>query len=138
MADKISEPNGDKAMINEAELTDLECLALDKMKPTVDRGKVDAGEHEVDFTIRVFGTVKVSEDNESIIAAAVPWERVGLIALSKLSAASRNKILREALGDEDVSNEIKEEAIAVADTLKGKTRKMKNGQVRTEIVIEAA
>lgn len=123
-------------MIEQATLTDLQRLAILKLAPEVDRGKIEAGEYDVDFTVRISGHVKVSEDHESIIAAAVPWEKVALLALSKLNETSREKIVRDALGDPEVSNELKSEALAIADVLKGKTRKQKLGPVRTELVVQ--
>ena len=125
-------------MIDEANLNDLQRLALSKISPEVDRGKVEAGEHEVDFTVRVSGLVKVSKNHESIIAAAVPWERVALLALSKLNESSRDKIVRDALGDKEVANDLKDEALAIAAVLKGVTRKEKLGGVRTELVVHEA
>lgn len=49
----------------------IEALALSKVK--FDRDTVVAGDHAVDFTVHVKGTVSVSEDYERDATTSVPW-----------------------------------------------------------------
>lgn len=122
-------------MIDQIGLSDLERLMLAKLAPEADREGISVGKHDVDVTLRLFGTVSVGKDHEAVIPAAVPWERVALLALSKLNLATREKIVEDALGEREISaNEIKAEALVVADRLKGETKRMRRGPVRLEIV----
>jgi len=52
-------------------MNDIQMLALSKVK--FDRDMIPAGEHSVDFTVRVIGTVKVSEDYERDATTSIPW-----------------------------------------------------------------
>ena len=52
-------------------MNDVQKIALSKVK--FDRDNVPSGEHCVDFTVRVRGTVKVGEDYEKSATTSVPW-----------------------------------------------------------------
>ena len=52
-------------------MNDIQKIALSKVK--FDRENVPTGEHSVDFTVRVRGTVKVGEDYEKSATTSVPW-----------------------------------------------------------------
>lgn len=52
-------------------MNDIQKIALSKVK--FDRDNVPSGEHRVDFTVRVRGTVKVGEDYEKSATTSVPW-----------------------------------------------------------------
>lgn len=52
-------------------MNDIQKIALSKVK--FDRDSVPSGEHRVDFTVRVRGTVKVGDDYEKSATTSVPW-----------------------------------------------------------------
>lgn len=52
-------------------LSDLQKLVLSKVK--ADRDSVQSGNHHVDFTVRVHGTVSVGEDYERAATGNIPW-----------------------------------------------------------------
>lgn len=123
-------------MIDLAGLSDLEKLVLDKLAPGYDRSKVEPGTHEVDFAVRIVGTAKVSEDHESIVNAAIPWDRIAMLALGRMNEATREKIVRAALGEDEIDGALKDEVRAAVDRLKAASRKVKLGPVRLEISTE--
>lgn len=123
-------------MVNETNLNAVELLALSKMKIDVDRDAVASGHHDVDFSVRVTGTLSVGRDFESVQAAAVPWERIALLALSKMNESTRSAIFRAAIeGDDETSDEIKAEARDFVDRAKGKTKMVKRGRVTSELIM---
>lgn len=52
-------------------LTDIQKIALAKTE--FDRSSIPSGTHQVDFTVRVRGTVKVGEDYDRPATTSVPW-----------------------------------------------------------------
>lgn len=52
-------------------LNDIQKIALSKIK--FDRDNVPSGDHGVDFTVRVRGSVKVGDDYEKRGTTSIPW-----------------------------------------------------------------
>lgn len=52
-------------------LTEIQKIALAKTE--FDRAEIQTGQHEVDFTVRVKGTVKVGNDYDRPATTSVPW-----------------------------------------------------------------
>lgn len=125
-------------------LTPLQTLALSKCALELtdeQRKSVKPTEgSRVDMVVKIVGTIKVGEDNPSVIQAnKVPWETMCLVALSKLNGVTVEAIAQEALArikaaeeDDDANAEltpIKDEAKAVIDRLKGEVKGYRFGQV---------
>ena len=95
------------------------------------------GEHMIDFTVRVQGSIKKGEAYEANIAQkAEPWKLLAL-ALSKLNGMTIDAIVREAelavLEDEKIEG-IKDAAQVAINQIKGMTKGICSGKVTTKLV----
>lgn len=88
-------------------MNNLNALLLSKLKVAHQREAVLAGEHEVDVTVRIKGMVNVGEPYLTTPTSQLSPLTVIAIALSKVDANTRNRILthieaaaEEAYGDD--------------------------------------
>lgn len=119
-------------------LSPLQELAASKAKCSKDaREAVTPGEHTVDFTLRVSGTVKVGEDYEQrIVAKADPWTLLAA-ALSHLNGVTVDSLTQEALdADPELVNSIKEQATESIQAVKDETWTSAKGKVTTKLAFE--
>ena len=71
-------------------MNDIQMLALSKCK--FDRDSIPAGDHPVDVTVRVTGTVKVGDDYDRDATTSIPWlESVAL--MQELSNGCWNSLI---------------------------------------------
>jgi hypothetical protein len=96
------------------------------------RDQVEPGDYDVDVEVRVHGTIRVGEDHEAEVTAAIPWQRVCAVLLDKLNDVTIESVLSEALGDVD-DTEVKAQAAAAMRALKGSTTKTVKGAVTTKL-----
>lgn len=122
-------------------LTDLETLALAKAvkEAAVKKASkgVSPGTHEIDVLVRVFGEITRGDDyNQRIVEKAAPWDLLA-VALSKLNGVTVEALVREAtnLTKERVT-EIKSQATAAMEKVKGPTDTACNGKVTTKLAVE--
>lgn len=101
-----------------AELLPTERIALGKLKGSPgDRDTLLAGSTVGgEFTARFRYTLKVGQDYEREVPAAIPWHTMAILALNKLSAAARRDILQMALAYVEQTDE-NEPAILAKDEL---------------------
>jgi len=78
-------------------MNDIQKIALSKVK--FDRESVPSGEHCVDFTVRVRGTVKVGEDYEKSATTSVPWLESVALWQETLRAAFDGMIAKMDAGE---------------------------------------
>ena len=93
------------------------------------RKAVNEGVFDIDHTIRISGTMKVSGDHQAVIYTAVPWAKVLGVALSKLNGVTLESVVREALSGDCDEDAIKESAQAAVDKVMGSTKKPRKGKV---------
>lgn len=96
-----------------AELLPTERIALGKLKGSPgDRDTLLAGSTVGgEFTARFRYTLKVGQDYEREVSAAIPWHTMAILALNKLSAAARRDILAMALERVEGSTDDQAEAL---------------------------
>lgn len=126
-------------------LTNAEILAVTKVvagKATKASKHLAAGDHEVDVTVRVRGTVKRGEDyTQEIVNKVDTWLLFG-VALSKLNGATAESIVREAIAIEEsedadaLTKKVKDAAKVAIKQLKGTTETDCNGKVTYDLSIE--
>jgi len=78
-------------------MNDIQMLALSKVK--FDRDMIPAGDHAVDFTVRVKGTVKVGDDYERDATTSIPWLESVALWQETASAAFDSLISRMDKGE---------------------------------------
>jgi hypothetical protein len=110
-------------------------LALSKYEDKKARGKVKAGEYDIDALVRIVGSMVVREDYTQSISAAVPWQKLACVLFSKLNGVTLESVLREAL-DADLDTEAMTNAakVAVAKIVERTTQPCKG---RVELKVEA-
>ena len=120
-------------------LNALEILAVSKMvkKDVVAeaRKNVAVGENqEVNFLMRVSGSLNVGEDFEKKQVNKVDWIGLTALALSKLNGVTVDSLVKEYLEMDKVDvKEVKASAQAKIDEIKGKTLQPTNGVVTTQL-----
>jgi hypothetical protein len=124
-----------------AEMSGVQTVALAKLvKETAAREAsklVPAGEHAVDFTVRVTGKITKGEDYEQpIVEKADPWTLLAA-ALSHLNGVTVDSIVREALtAPADLVDSLKKQAADAVAAVKGPTMTKCNGKVTTKLAAE--
>jgi hypothetical protein len=124
-----------------SELSDVEVVAVGKAI-TDDKARkasklVAVGEHEVDVTVRVRGTINRGEDyNQKIVLKADPWTLL-LAALSHLNGVTIESLVKEA-NDQDpkLLDSIKKEANEALNSINETTETRCNGKVTKELIVE--
>lgn len=96
------------------------------------------GETSFAIDLILSGTVKRGPDTTSTYLASVPWERLALVALSKVNASTRESLVREALGlidgpEADGRAHIKAEAETIVRSLIEATRQPRAGTLKVDI-----
>lgn len=124
---------------NETPLAPHELLSLKKVKfPKVPRDEVEPGEYEVDFLVRVQGSIRVGEDYEARQPQkANPWKLLR-VALSKLNSATVDTIVQEALSGkyDDDDSWVKDQAKEAIARLTEDTVVKKRGPVTGSVHVE--
>lgn len=128
-------------------LTALQTLSLskavDEKVAKAARASVVAGAFEVDFTVRVVGTVRVGEDTTVAATTSIPWSKVAALLLQRAgctrdgSVALLRSVLTEALaGEDDLDKALTEEAKAmVADLVGDLPRQARKGAVTMKVAV---
>lgn len=126
-------------------LTAIDLLSLSKavsepaLKAARSDSSVTPGVHAVDLTVRVYGTLKVFDDYEQVVAASVPWERLALAALSRLAPQCLSGCVTEALGEEetDAVALLRAGVVESVAAVREPSRRSCRGQVRAQLLISA-
>lgn len=97
-------------------------------------------EIKIDFNISGQIVAKKGEDYEQIVNFAVPYEKLLVLALSKLNGVTLDSLVTEALLDDYLdTSKIKAEAVEAVAKIKGKqTRKMSGKLTIQSTVLEVA
>ncbi len=128
----------------------LQTLAVAKVVKdrviTAARAKCRAGDHSIDVTVRVHGTLTIGNGYTQQITGVVPWEALAKLAIDKLSPQSVALIVEQvheaqAAGTvstlvEEVDDSLKETTAALFETFKAATEKDCAGKVNTNLVVE--
>lgn len=103
------------------------------------KGEMEPGEYDVDFFVRVVGSLKRGDDyKQRIVAKAEPWTLLA-VALSHLNNVTVESIVREALNaDPELVKSIKEQANKAMEEIKGETYTPCNGKVTGSVSAEKA
>lgn len=118
-------------------MSDLTALALSKFSlPKATRQKITVGEHTVDETIRIVGTVTVGKEYDQKIVNALPMQKL----LMKLASQISQERLVEMLSPESLNaitekevEEFSERIQAEWDKLAQSTTKTCNGKVTAKL-----
>jgi phosphoenolpyruvate carboxylase len=95
------------------------------------------GEHDVDVTIRVTGTLKRGEDEERPIANKIDWTLLSAVLLSHVNEATRNSVLREYKdASPELQKSLKAEAVEGTKDLVSTTMTKCNGRITTKLEIQ--
>lgn len=112
--------------------------AIKEAQAKAARAAISAGEYQIDEWVHITGSVKVGEDYEQrIVAKAQPWDLLA-VALSKLNGVTVEALVREALDGSIAAEEIKAQADAAMETIKGETVTTCKGKVTTKLTVEFA
>jgi hypothetical protein len=122
-----------------ANLTSAEVLAVakvaEKSKKTAS-GNLAEGEYPIKITVTIEGMVKRGADYPQRIVPKADFAAIAAVALSKVSPATREKILREALdADPELIAQIKTEANEAILAIKGTTWTECNGKVTHDLTL---
>ena len=111
-----------------------------KVEETVFADAVDPGEYAIDFVCRIRGTMRKGADHTARISAAVPWQQLFAVAMSKLNGVTVESIVEEALKGNGriaaLAADAKERAQAAVDQLVGETERTVRGAVRVALEVE--
>jgi hypothetical protein len=125
------------------ELTAAQIVAITKAIPAkvVTKAKADlgVGDHDVDVTVRVTGSIKRGLDySQKIVAKADPWLLLG-VALSHLNGVTVDSIVREALtADPELVKSLKKTAQTALDAIKAPTDTDCSGKVTAKVAATVA
>jgi hypothetical protein len=125
------------------ELSNTQILALSKLITAKEAkkasGDLTPGDHPVDFTVRVSGSLKRGEDYEQkIVAKADPWTILAA-ALSHLNGVTVQSLVTEALtADPDLVKSIKASAKTALAEVKAPTLTPCNGKVTAKVAADIA
>lgn len=115
-------------------LTDIQKVAITKVGSK--SPKIEEGVYDVDFLVRIKGTVRKGKDYPTTVYQSVPFDKLFAIALSKLNGVTVESIVREALSDEDNTEKIKEEVNESVRKLVNASEKIVNGKTTANLNIE--
>jgi hypothetical protein len=125
------------------ELTAAETVAISKVvsakAASAAKGDLGVGDHNVDVTVRVTGSLKRGLDyTQNIVAKADPWLLLG-VALSHLNGVTVDSIVREALtADPELTKSLKKSAQTALDAVKAPTETPCNGKVTGKVTAAVA
>ena len=123
------------------ELSGAQLLALSKAvnsnKAKEASSNLSVGEHSVDFTVRVQGTLTRGKDYEQqIVAKADPWTLLAA-ALSHLNGVTVNSLVKESLtADPALVKSVKESANDALGAIKAPTKTPCNGKVTGGVLVD--
>jgi len=123
-------------------MTNVEVLAVAKaVAEKTARGAstgLPVGEHAVDVTVRITGTLTRGADyDQRIVEKADPWALLGA-ALSRLNGVTVASLVRETLGsDAEGLKRIKAQADAAMAEVKAPTMTRCNGKITTDLEVVA-
>ena len=89
----------------------------------------------VQWTLVGSAIVRKGQDHEAVVNAAVPYDRLLAVALSKLNGVTVEAIVKEAIESEVLTSEVKEQAEVAIAKFKGQAVKTVSG--RTTIKAQA-
>lgn len=126
-----------------SELTAAEIVAITKAVSDKDakaaKAALTVGEHDVDVTIRVTGSIKRGLDyTQKIVAKADPWTLLAA-ALSHLNGVTVDSIVREALSaDPALVKSLKAQAQDALEAVKAPTDTPCTGKVTAKVAASVA
>lgn len=137
-------------------LQSLEMLALRRsVSEAIDKevaGTLEQGTHEIDVTLRIFGTVKKGAPYEQNCPLVIPWQTLFSLALSRLNAQSgatvetlANSLMAEADGImkrdgaavEALEATVKPHVEAACARLIEQTKRLMSGRITTKLNVVA-
>lgn len=82
----------------------------------------------VEYVLQGSAIIRKGFDSEAIVNAAVPYDKLLAVALSKLNGVTVESIVREALSGEVLTEDIKVQAQEAIDKFKGQSKKVVSGR----------
>jgi hypothetical protein len=127
-------------MKTEIEMTDLETVVLAKViKEAAEKSashNLTAGEHNVDISLRIHGSVKKGEDYEGEVVNKIDWTLLCAVLLGKVNEATRKSVVDDYIKmDPKMVEGLKDKAAESVKELKATTKKMQNGKITTKLAI---
>lgn len=114
-------------------LSAIEQVALSK---AVKATTIEAGNYDVDFTVRVKGSITKGEDYESrVTQSASPW-KILAVALSKLNGITIESLVKESEAGEIDTSDLAKRADDAIGSLKESTLKTCSGKTTAKITVE--
>ncbi len=117
-------------------MTEETLLALSKFDAK-NRSKVEAGTHEIDELVRIVGTMKVQEDHEANITAAIPWQKLAAVLFSKLNGVTVEAVVKEALAEDLDTKNLTKKAQSAMDEIVGSSKAPRKGAVKLDVEVQA-
>lgn len=121
-----------------ASLSPVELLALSKIEGGT-RPEIHPGDYDVDFNIRIKGSMRVGEGSKSRYTSPKDLDRAFLLALNVLTPAQHRSLLGKIkkLGEKEpkISSEAKEVHTAIRDALTGE--RAMAGRVTSTLRVES-
>lgn len=114
-------------------LTEIEAAAVAKSAKVAK--DLPVGTHNVDILVRIQGTITKGEDYTGTVYAAVPFDKLFAVAMSKLNGTTVAALMREALAEESdaLLEQIKPQAQAAIAALVGTTEKIQSGKTTAKL-----
>lgn len=117
------------------QLNPVEQAALIKAVRSMPKA-LPVGEHEIDMTVRVQGTLTKGADYDSATYQAIPFDKLFMIAMSKLNNITVDSIVKEALESEELdTSEVKNKVKEVIAALTEKVVKTQSGKTTARLSV---
>ena len=117
-----------------SELAKSIAQAIAKQSDAIDLNRGE--EMLIQYTVCGSAIVRKGFDSESIVNAAVPYDKLLAVALSKLNNVTLESIVREALETEVLSTDVKKQAEIAIAKFKGQSKRTVSGRttIKSEVL----
>jgi hypothetical protein len=124
-------------------LSSAEIIALSKAVKAADSkaasSELAEGDHDVDFVVRVTGSIKRGANYEQQVANKIDWALLTACLFGKVNEATAAAAMTDYLAAQGkIEKELKASANAKVAVLKTKTLTACNGKVTTKVAAEVA
>lgn len=104
--------------------------------------KLTVGDHSIDETFRIKGTLSKAADHVQVVSMSLPAWKIIAVLLSKLNGVTIESVLDEAMDPkkaEDFGNDIKKSATKALEKYKANAgTETVTGRVDTDLVVDTA
>ena len=82
---------------------------------------LEPGEHKVDETVQIRALLKKGEAYESVVATAIPWQRLATYLLIRVNRAMVANAVEAVIKEEADTKELRQDVKAALEILKGRS-----------------